>query len=321
MAMAAVGLGEVLEVIHSSPRRFRTVRAAGRTGDAPWRLWWAGDARWRFEEDHADGSNVQVRAGHTWWTVGPSGEVHTNEGDPGIRLGMPAQFGLLHTRGLLACAILRVLREERVAGRRAAVLRATPRPRVRGFRWWHLEGWPQPLDVPIDLERGVALGTPWWRVDEIAFDEDLAPEVFSRPPEDLPVVRHPVRPLEVTLEEARRRAGFPVILPASLPHGARFLRCLLDPAEPPGWVDLTWAIDPGHLYVVRLRQGPEVARDAARARGRVVLRGDTRILVEEEEGVRWRRLFVERGGRWFEVESDLPTEAAVGVAASLGEGP
>jgi hypothetical protein len=254
--------------------------------------------------------------------VAPGGEAHTNEGHAELQLGMPGEFGLLHTRSLLACAVLEVLREEQVAGRRAVVLRARPRPGGVGSRWWHLEGTPEPVEVPIDLERGVALGSPWSRVDEISFDEELAPELFSRPyPEDLRGVRrHPVRPIEVSLEEARRRAGFPVVLPASLPEGARFLRCLVDPAEPPGWVGLSWAIDPGHRYVLHVRQGPEVAREAAGARGREVVRGGARLVVERAEGVRWRRLLVERAGRWFEVETDLPIEVAIAVAASLGDG-
>ena len=313
-------LGEVLEVIHSSPRRFRAARVAGRTGGERWRLWWAGDARWRFERDRPDGVHVEVRAGPTWWTIAPSGEAHTNEGHPEPRLGMPGEFGLLHTRSLLACAVLEVLREARVAGRRAAVLRVRPRPGGGGSRWWHLEGVSGPVEVPIDLERGAALGSPWSKVDEISFDEEPAPELFSRPyPEDLPGVRrHPARPVDASLEEARRRAGFPVVLPAWLPEGARFLRCRVDPTDPPGWVGLSWAIDPGHRYVLHLRQGPEVAQEAAGARGRELVRGDARIVLEEE-GVRWRRLLVERGGRWYEVETDVPTEVAIAVAASLGE--
>jgi hypothetical protein len=237
--MARLGLGEVLEVIHSSPRRFRAARAAGRTGDQPWRLWWLGDARWRFERDQPEGVQIEVRAGSTWWTVAPSGEAHTNEGHAELQLGMPAEFGLLHTRSLLACAVLEVLREERVAGRRAVVLRARPRPGGGGSRWWHLEGTPEPVEI------------------------------------------RPSRP---------------------------------------GWVGLSWAIDPGHRYVLHVRQGPEVAREAAGARGREVVRGDARLVVEEEEGVRWRRLLVERAGGWFEVETDLPIEVAVAVAASLGNG-
>lgn len=314
-------LGEVLELIHSSPRRFRTARAVGRTGDERWRFWWAGDARWRFERDCPGGVQVEVRAGPTWWTVDPGGQAHTNDGEPGLRLGMPGEFGLLHPRSLLGCAVLEVLREERVAGRAAVVLRAAPRPGTGASRWWFFEERSEPIEVAIDLERGAALAGPWCRVEEIAFDEPLAPGLFSRPyPEDLPVHRHPVRPLEVPLEEARRRVGFPVVLPGSLPRGARLLRCSMDPGERPGWVGLSWAVDPGHRYVLHLRQGPQVAREAAGVRGREVVRGDARILVEEE-GTRWRRVLAERAGRWYELQTDLPVEVALAVAASLGEEP
>lgn len=61
----------------------------------------------------------------------------------------------------------------------------------------------------------------------------------------------------------------------------QFLRCLVDGADPPEWVGLSWAVDPGHLYTLHLRQGPVVSREVARSRGRELIRNGIRLLIEE----------------------------------------
>jgi hypothetical protein len=319
-------LGDVLELIHSSRRRFRTARVAGRTDDTVWRLWWAGDDHYRFEYAREGGGHVGVRAGPVWWALDPDGEAHTNDGDPNSRLGMAPEFGLLHTRSLLACAILESLREERVAGRAAVVLRATPRPGAGHWRWWGFWGSADPIEVPIDLERGVALGGFNHRVDAIAFDEEFPTEVFSQPYPRAEDLRRVHRGLELArelpLEEVRRAVGFPVLLPRALPEGARLLRCLVDPEDPPEWVGLSWAIDPGFRFFLHLRQGPALAREATRFRGREVVRGGARLLVEPagEESIRSHRVLVERRGTWVEVDADLPLDTVIQIALSVGEG-
>jgi hypothetical protein len=316
-------LEDVLELIYSSRRKFRTARAAGRTYETPWRLWWAGDAYFRFESDAEGGGSVNVRAGSTWWVLEADGEAHTNDGDAHLRLGMAPEFGLLHTRSLLGSAVLEILREEQVAGRPAVILRATPRPEADHWRWWGFRDATELIEVRLDLERGVALGGFSSQVDEIAFDEDFPPQVFSRPyPEDFRRVHRGIeRPQEMSLEEARRSVSFPVLLPTSLPHGSRLLRCLVDPGDPPEWVGLTWAIDPGHRFALHIRQGPAVAREATRLRGQEIVREDARILVEEVgvEPVRSHRVLVERLGAWVEVNSDLPRDVVIDIAASIKE--
>lgn len=180
-------LGHALDLIHSSRRRFRSARVGGRTDDTAWRLWWAGDAHFRLEYGREGEGSISVRAGPVWWMLDERGEAYTNDGDTGLRLGMRPELGLLHTRSLLASAVLEVVREDRVAGRPAVVLRATPRPGGHHWRWWGFWGSTEPIEVPIDLERGVALGGPHLWIEEIAFDQEFPPEVFSRPyPEDLP---------------------------------------------------------------------------------------------------------------------------------------
>jgi outer membrane lipoprotein-sorting protein len=227
-------LRDVLELIHTSRRRFRTAWAAGRTNEtSAWRLWWAGDDRFRFERDADGRTSVAVRAGPVWWTVDPDGEAHTNDGDPKYHLGIEPEFGLLHTRSLLASSVLEILREEPVAARPAAVLRANRRPEVEHARWWGFWGTGDPLEIAIDLERGVALGGFGMKVEEIGFDQDFSPDVFAKPYGADRRVRSVIeRPREMSLEEARRAAPFPVLLPSFLPEGARLLRCLVDRTDP-----------------------------------------------------------------------------------------
>src|SRR5918999_4749984 len=110
-----VSLSDVLEVIHSSPRRFRTARIMGRTDRSQWRLWWSDHDHYRFEAHSSDGIHVSICNGPRWWTVDPRGEAHTNEGEPEVGLGTPPEVGLLHTRSLLAAAILDVVGETKIA--------------------------------------------------------------------------------------------------------------------------------------------------------------------------------------------------------------
>lgn len=320
-------LGDVLTLVHSSRGRFRTARVAGRTAGQAWRLWWAGDDRFRFESDREGGGHVAVRAGPVWWIAEANGEAQTNDGDPDFRLGMAPEFGLLHTRSLLASAVLEVLGEERVAGRDAVVLRATPRPGAGHWRWWGFWRSTKPIEVPIDAERGVALGGLGFQVEQVAFDEAFPPGTFSQPyPTHLPRVRRGPNqppPRELPLEEARRAVGFPVLLPGALPAGARFARCLLDSKEPPEWVGVSWAIDPGYQAALHLRQGPAVAREAAGVRAREIVGAGTRLLVEETgaDPPLVRRVLAQHGGRWIEVDgTNLTLDAIVAVAVSVGEG-
>lgn len=316
-------LGDVLELIHSSRRRFRTARVAGRTNDTAWRMWWAGDAYFRFERERDGGSYINVRAGAHWWSVDAAGEAHTNEGDPELGLGMEPEFGLLHTRSLLASALLEVLREDQVAGRPAVILRATPRPGADYWRWWGFWEPTDPIEVPIDLERGVALGGFRFRVKEIAFDEEFPGQVFSRPyPETVGRIHRTLeRPQEVSFEDARRRVDFPLVLPTSLPPSARLVRCLVDSADPPEWLGLSWAIDPGYRSALHMRQGPGVEREASRIRGHEIVRQGARILVEElgDEPHRSHRVLLERRGAWVEVHSDLPLDTVIDIGLSVAD--
>jgi hypothetical protein len=155
-------LAVVLEAIHTSRRRFRTVRAAGVSRGRVWHMWWAGPKHIRTEEERDDGVHVIVQAGDRWWIREPNGKGHTNEGDPNVGVGFGPGPELLHPRPLLGSTVLEYLHEAEIAGRRAAILRARPYPRRGGVAWW---GSRRPFQVAIDLESGVIPSCSWDRDD------------------------------------------------------------------------------------------------------------------------------------------------------------
>jgi hypothetical protein len=105
-------LADVLEAIHASHRRFRTVRAAGVSNGRAWRMCWAGPKRVRTEEERQEGALVIVQAGDRWWIREPDGKGHTNEGDPNHRwLASARGPRLLRPRSLVGSTVLDYLRE------------------------------------------------------------------------------------------------------------------------------------------------------------------------------------------------------------------
>jgi hypothetical protein len=311
-------LAEVLEAIHTSRRRFRTVRAAGLVGGRSWRMWWAGPMRVRTEEGH-EGVHVIVQAGDQWWIREPGGKGHTNEGDPNVRVGFGPGPELLRPRPLLGSTFLQYVEEATIAGRRAAILRASPRPDGDFGRWW---GSGDPFDVAIDLKRGIALRAHGIEMTEVAFDEEIAASVFSSPlSPGQPVESTARRPREVPWEQAVALVGFPARLPRSLPDGARPTRCLVSPDDPPGWIGHSWTFDPGGRYRLSIRQGPELAERAGGHGGRLVSRGGVEFHVEEYRGAGFRteNVAFELHGTWFEISSDLPLETILDIAVSIGD--
>src|SRR5438132_5121274 len=195
-------LGDVLELMYDSHRRYRTVRAAGRTPwDSSWRMWWAGPTLIRTQQDRPQGSLITVRAGPRWWVQEPDGTAHTNEGDHGVRVGMGPGLELLHSRDLLGVAVLRFVREDVVAARPSAVLECRPRDGTEHWRWWsQIDG---PFEVTVDLERGIVLRRPSIEVTECAFDEDFPEDLFKAPYRagHRRVHRTTDRPQELSLED------------------------------------------------------------------------------------------------------------------------
>jgi len=261
-----------------------------------------------------------VQAGDRWWIREPRGKGHTNEGDPNVRVGFGSGPELLHPRPLLGSTLLEYRGEGTIAGRRAAILRASPRPDGDFGRWW---GSGDPFDVAIDLERGIALRAHGVEMTEVAFDKELEPSVFASPlSSEQPVESTARHPREVPWERAVTLVGFPVRLPRSLPDGARPTRCLVSPDDPPGWVGHSWTFDPGGRYRLSIRQGPDLAERAGLQNGRLVARDGVEFHVEEYrgEGFRTENVAFELEGTWFEISSDLPLETILDVALSIGRG-
>jgi hypothetical protein len=305
-------LGDLLEVVHDSHRRYETVRASGMAHGRRWRMWWAGHDRLRTEEDRPDGTSTIVRSGDAWWTREPNGTVHTNDGNPHVVVGFGPGPELTRARSLMSSARLSVLRNEEVAGRPAVLLWVEPRSED-AHRWSTSE----PFEAAIDLERGVVLLAPGFNVASIEFDVPLAEEVFSAltAGPGARIVRTSERPRTVDLEEARRAAPFRIRLPRLLPEGARLEECAISPGDPPGWVGLSWTIDPGRRYRLHLRQGPDLDEEAP---ADAVDRGE--IAPASPQGLDMVLVWARgRDDGWGEFESDLPAHLLEAVARSWAD--
>jgi hypothetical protein len=263
---------------------------------------------------------IIVRAGPRWWIREPDGSAHTNEGDDSARVGLGPGLELLHSRELLGAALLRFLREDVVATRRSAVLECRPRAGSEHSRWWsHLDGL---FEVAIDLEYGVVLRRPSLEVTECAFDEDFPDELFTSPYDagKHPIHRPTDRPRELAFDEAVAAVPFPVLFPGVLPEGARLLRCLVDRDEPPGWMGMSWAIDPGQRYSLHIRQGPDLAVEAGSADWEILERDGRQIQLRQlsSDVVRSLEVLMEQDGTWVQMDSDLPLETVLSVALAMG---
>ncbi|HSJ72818.1 MAG TPA: hypothetical protein VK904_00755, partial [Miltoncostaeaceae bacterium] len=232
-----------------------TVYAAGEPGEpAPeegterTRVWWLKPDHVRLEHDDGDGgTRIEVAAGGRWWSWAPEWGATSNDEEPdgGSGVQQPPFPQLLQPELLVSALRLELVGSGLQAGRRAIALRG--RPRRRGD---HLEML-MPLargadahDLMVDAERGILLriaseidGEPFaiTEVEEVAFDEAFGPETFAlelppgetfQPPGGPPTV-------DVTLDEAARRAPFTVLAPPRIPRGAEVWVSLVEASERP----------------------------------------------------------------------------------------
>jgi outer membrane lipoprotein-sorting protein len=202
------------------------------------RYWLARPDRYRVERDDADGTAYTVADGTSWWGYRPSRGAFREDhrsvlaADGAWELTLP-----ITPTPLLARVRLALTGETTIAGRRAVLVRATPRQGGRPDpAWAHITG-AERHELAIDVERGVLLrlessfgGEPmlWVEIEQIVFDEPLDPQllVFT-PPADEPILTHDdLRPRRerVSLDEAARRAaaaGFPLLAPRRVPADAQ----------------------------------------------------------------------------------------------------
>lgn len=221
-------LASVLALLHSSRRRWRTLRAEGGQWNDPersrqafermrprgggmsfrspphpaereprWRVWVVQPDRGRSEFSTAPDRQVTVIANRgTIWSGAPGrpGRSHPDQEDFLSRLGLASR--LLETATLSAAYDLEVAGDTTVAGRDGIVVRGRPRhpgaPRVVAEA---LVLGSDEIEVVVDRERGVLLavegrldGEAFSRLftDEIAFDEELADELFDIPADEAP---------------------------------------------------------------------------------------------------------------------------------------
>jgi hypothetical protein len=164
-------LGDLLELLHTSDQRWRTVRMAGRewrhearlleafhreaarhrgavamyghgTG-APkpieredrWALWVAPEGRVRAEFSVGEEEMIVVLRGNQWWHWSPSTGGQTNAADPseGGSHGTGPGAALLETAGILPALSFEITGRAEAAGRSAFAVRATPVLSERDF--------------------------------------------------------------------------------------------------------------------------------------------------------------------------------------------
>jgi hypothetical protein len=162
-------LGDLLELLHTSDRRWQTVRMAGREwrhearlleafhrevagrrgavamyghgAGAPkpieredrWALWVAPEGRVRAEFSVEEEEMVAVLRGNQWWHWSPSTGGQTNAADPsgGGSHGTGPGAALLETAGILPALSFEITGGAEAAGRSAFAVRATPIPSKR----------------------------------------------------------------------------------------------------------------------------------------------------------------------------------------------
>ena len=155
-------LADLLELMHTSIRRWETIRASGwewrhlarsrrawerlippegsrgvvsegrSEGPEPeearetWRLWVAQPDKVRTEFMVGDNTVTAVIIGDTWWSWSPSREVTTNQGDPHHSHGRGSGDALLDPSSILPAVELLLAGRSTFIGRPAVDVRATP---------------------------------------------------------------------------------------------------------------------------------------------------------------------------------------------------
>jgi hypothetical protein len=315
-------LGEALEAIYRSRWSFQTLRAAGISRGGRHRLWVARPDRSRAEEDRGTGTTVIVRNQGRWWTWSPDhGGMFGNNEE--VHLGHEgALMHLLDPTPLLGGARLEATGEADVLGRPAAIVRAVPRSEERVIEpgWQFGSGG---IDLAVDLERGIALRAGDVNLIDVAFDQDVDPDLFVMefPEGETPKESGMAPPRVIDLDEASAAVRFTVLVPGELPVGSRLVRCVVPGDGPSDGLHMAYVIDPGALHSIEIWQGPSVAEEERTAwpDWRSLVRDGEELLVREHVGDAWYRAMVllERNGTTAVVSSDLPLETVIGLARSL----
>jgi outer membrane lipoprotein-sorting protein len=221
-------LAELLELLHGSQRRYRTLRATVAFGhgeaEEVTRLWLEPPARVREEPT---GSNapyaLAIRDGERWWIRNRDGSVDSNEDDITVSTSIgPIAELLFQPEPLIAELSLEPTGEAVVAGRPARLARGIPTGSRGRFRAPVHALDVDEIELAIDLERGVLLRRLTRRngseyvveVRKIEFDATFADDTFEPPP--APERSERPQAVELTLVDAAARASFTVWAPPPL---------------------------------------------------------------------------------------------------------
>jgi hypothetical protein len=285
------------------------------------RLWWRRPDARRIER----GDEVVVRVGDRWWRWSPAAGAETN-GDPRLSVGVGALESVVFVSAVESLAI-EVLAETTRLGRQAVHVRCTARPGQPDQAWgiWALDD-DGAVEVVVDLATGLALrveGRYLLELDEVSVDVDHPASLFDPPfPADAVVraVLPAPGPARVDIDEARGRADFAVVEPL-LGAGWSRTGCLLDGADPPRWVGLTYRRD-GDDVLLHVQQGPGAGVPEAGLGGwtDVEHRGRrVRAKAKELGGVGTYHVLIERDGVIVWVNTTASAEVALDAAHSMAE--
>jgi hypothetical protein len=340
-----ITIAQLLELLYGARRRFQSVRATlsvevdhsllersdwpddavnpppPRTEPQAYvaRLWADSAGRIRLEREVDRELDIEVIGGH-------DGQDEAESLAEGL-------FDLFDPAPLLGSASFELRGELTQAGRPAASVLAQPRrqPIEIGYLWGC-----EAYELAVDLERGVLLhvvgriggeaaGTI--AVEEIAFDEPLAPELFEQEPQksdDATVEEHePTRTETVSLRTAAERAPFTLWVVARLLDEWRMYVRLVE-EEPPGpepaWVEILYRSHDGanrvELIEERTREAFGYGWTSSQAPPRLIEHRGEQVLVVAQEPYE-TELAVTRGETRIRLRAIDPLEATLNLVDAL----
>jgi outer membrane lipoprotein-sorting protein len=300
------------------------------TSEATVRVWVQRPGRLREEYEGAWGDQTTVSDGRTLWRRMPRTGLLRE--DAAELEGVSFATRLLEPGRLLAGIDLELIDEAEQAGRTAVRARALP----RNVTWHDLFGLAPGADqyeLLIDTERGVLLRAAAFlegdlfassEVLEIAFDEELASELFILEPAPGEEVRTPADltdelPEDLTLDEAASRASFTLWTPRGLGRdweiNVSYASGEREPLERETAMLNYWHEEKGQLSI------NETRRDEERGKGWELLHRDgEEFRVWQREGRRRMPILVRfhRGETSIELQSDdFALERLLAIAASF----
>lgn len=354
-----ISRAELLALMHAAPVRLGSLRGAVRTWHHPkryeaacptqsrprrhkpsgpraeplelrHRLWVAGPDRFRLESDLPGPGGTAVLVGngaHWWWHRRDDFVLADDDGRP-VFYANDLRYDLLIAT-FVGWLDYDVLTSADHVGRRCWVVRARPRevtaaqvvpPLLVGDE----------REMLVDQEKGIVLrfenrlgAQPFYcfEFEEVAFDEDLAEELFPpRPPTDEPVQSYAEHLADafLPLSEAAARTSFAVLVPESL-HAVTCPSVVYGPGRGscPEHVILMYSL-PG-AALIQLLESPEghFGQCVDERWERVEQEGDVVYIDGAEERDMLTTVHVRRHGTEVRIAATLPREAMLALARSL----